>query len=293
MTNGTDQDLLTQRMQSLSAEVLMTGVGDPAGLAHIMEELEDLQGSLPDDAPDAQELLALTAEVLRGVRAGRARDPDEALRLVAAGIAAAAAAAAADGESKAEFRAPGSAGHSQSLLRGHDRYEEGLERLLHQQAQAFRAQAQQVQELHDALQRKNTALHEVLDTIQDRQQQIVRQVVTNVETSVLPLLQALRPSLPPRQRKLLDQAISNLEELTAPFLHSLGRDIPALSPTELRICDHIRRGLSSKEIAQVEGISTGTVHRHREGIRRKLGLANTATNLTVYLQQYGQEPPSA
>jgi DNA-binding CsgD family transcriptional regulator len=46
----------------------------------------------------------------------------------------------------------------------------------------------------------------------------------------------------------------------------------------------IRNGLTSKEIAQMRGVSPATVSRHRERIRRKLGLTGSDTNLAGYLQ---------
>jgi DNA-binding CsgD family transcriptional regulator len=46
----------------------------------------------------------------------------------------------------------------------------------------------------------------------------------------------------------------------------------------------VRNGLTSKEIAQLRGVSPATISRHRERIRRKLGLTRSATNLASYLQ---------
>ncbi len=46
----------------------------------------------------------------------------------------------------------------------------------------------------------------------------------------------------------------------------------------------IRSGLTSKEIAQMRGVSPATISRHRERIRHKLSLVGRPTNLTSYLQ---------
>ena len=52
----------------------------------------------------------------------------------------------------------------------------------------------------------------------------------------------------------------------------------------VKICNMIRNGLQTKEIAQLCSISLATVNRHREHIRRKLGITNSKRNLVTYLQ---------
>lgn len=56
------------------------------------------------------------------------------------------------------------------------------------------------------------------------------------------------------------------------FYFKLIRDYPALTQMELKVCSLIRIGLSSKEISALLCISVRTVDRHREEIRKRLGL---------------------
>ncbi|UCE35779.1 MAG: LuxR family transcriptional regulator, partial [Deltaproteobacteria bacterium] len=51
----------------------------------------------------------------------------------------------------------------------------------------------------------------------------------------------------------------------------------------------IRNGLQTKEIAELCSISLATVNRHREHIRRKLGITNSKRNLLTYLQSNMQD----
>lgn len=157
----------------------------------------------------------------------------------------------------------------------------------HRAAEALRQQAAKLREANVALARKNAALEEVLSSLDDAKRQTGEEIVANVEKVILPLVRSLRPSLRGKQARVLEQVEASLAELTRPFVAALGREFASLSPTEVRICSHIRAGLVTKQIAQVEGISSGTVNRHREGIRRKLGLTNTGANLTTFLQEYG------
>jgi DNA-binding CsgD family transcriptional regulator len=56
-----------------------------------------------------------------------------------------------------------------------------------------------------------------------------------------------------------------------------------LTPVEVQTCNMIKNGLSTKEIAKLRGISPATVSRHREHIRKKLGITNKKVNLATYL----------
>ena len=58
----------------------------------------------------------------------------------------------------------------------------------------------------------------------------------------------------------------------------------SLTPSEIKICNMIRNGLRTKEIAELRKVSIATVNRHREHIRRKLGITNNDVNLATYLQ---------
>ena len=57
-----------------------------------------------------------------------------------------------------------------------------------------------------------------------------------------------------------------------------------LTVRELDVCAAIKKGLSSKEIADQLGLSVNTVHKHRQTIRRKLFLNNKEVNLAAFLR---------
>jgi DNA-binding CsgD family transcriptional regulator len=135
-----------------------------------------------------------------------------------------------------------------------------------------------------ALQETNTALRTVLSRIEEEKQEIYGNIKANVEKILMPILQALSVELPPAQRKYLELLKTNLEELTAPFISQLSASYHSLTLTEINICNMIRMGLRTKEIAQMRGVSEATIHRHRENIRRKLDITNHDVNLATYLQ---------
>jgi DNA-binding CsgD family transcriptional regulator len=135
-----------------------------------------------------------------------------------------------------------------------------------------------------ALQESNTALRIVLARIEQEKQEIHRDINMNVEKILTPILHALTVQLPPAQVKYVEMLRTNLEEITSPFISQLSLAYHAMTPTEIAICNMIRNGIRTKEIAGMRGISEATVNRHREKIRRKLKITNQDVNLATFLQ---------
>ncbi|MFP4641949.1 MAG: helix-turn-helix transcriptional regulator [Chloroflexota bacterium] len=135
-----------------------------------------------------------------------------------------------------------------------------------------------------ALQESNTALRTVMARIEQEKQETQQDIKTNVEKIIMPILQALASQLPSNLTKYAEMLQTNLEEITSPFVSRLSNSYRSLTPTEISICKMIQNGLRTKEIAQIRGVSTATINRHREHIRRKLKITNSDMNLPTYLQ---------
>lgn len=135
----------------------------------------------------------------------------------------------------------------------------------------------------EALQQANSALRTVLARIEEEKLQICRDVHASIEKAVLPVLDALCLQLPPEGRKYAKVLRQSLEEVATPFPGG-SHEGSALSPVETTVCNLIRSGLSSKEIADLRGVSLSTVLRQRERIRQKLKIRNEKTNLATFLR---------
>jgi len=135
-----------------------------------------------------------------------------------------------------------------------------------------------------ALQEANTALHTVLARIEQEKQEIHRDIKINVDKILTPILHALSLQLSPIQRKYVEMLQTNLEEITSPFISQLSTSYHSMTPTEIAICNMIRNGMRTKEIAEMRGVSEATINRHREKIRRKLKITNKDVNLATLLQ---------
>jgi len=135
-----------------------------------------------------------------------------------------------------------------------------------------------------ALQESNTALRTVLSRIEQEKQEIHRDMRTNVDRILMPLLHALTAQLSPAQRIYAEMLKTNLEEITSPFTSHLSLTYHAMTPIELAICNMIRNGMRTREIAEVRSVSEATIKHHREKIRRKLRITNQDVNLATFLQ---------
>ena len=114
-------------------------------------------------------------------------------------------------------------------------------------------------------------------------------IQAKIDKIITPIFYALEADMDDRQVKYLGLLKKNFQDIVSPFVEGKQDILTRLSPVEVVICDMIKRGLSSKEIANLRGITPATVGRHRENIRHKLGLANRKVNLVSYLNSKLEE----
>jgi DNA-binding NarL/FixJ family response regulator len=109
-------------------------------------------------------------------------------------------------------------------------------------------------------------------------------VLFNIKTLVEPHLERLKAGdLTSRQRAHLEMLESKLGEIISPFAYRLPHLFKRLTPVEIHVADLVKRGKSTKEIAQLIQVSDQTVSVHRRSIRKKLGLDHRKTNLRIHL----------
>lgn len=149
----------------------------------------------------------------------------------------------------------------------------------------------QLQVERNSLESLNIALKEVLNNVQEEKRSIAASVQANVDQVISPILYALDQASPaeiPGYTALLRQ---NLDQIVSPFTRNMTHRFLDLTPTEIQVADMIRNGLTTKEIARLRNLSPHTVSRHRENIRRKLGLSGQGTHLVSYLISIGDDTP--
>lgn len=136
---------------------------------------------------------------------------------------------------------------------------------------------------HRALMQKNVALKEIMEHIEEEKGNIKRQVADNIEQVLMPALNKMMRrdgTANPYYYELLGDGLKELAHSSGDILRLYSR----LSPREIEICNMIKQGSTSKEIAQQLYITLATVKKHREIIRKKLGINNKSINLTTFLK---------
>ncbi len=142
-----------------------------------------------------------------------------------------------------------------------------------------------VQERTVELKEKNTALGVLLKQLEVEKKELSKSILANIESIVTPLITKIKANSPSENLKNIELLEKKIRELSSDFGSKISDPQFKLTPKEIEICDLIRSGLSSKEIAEIQKVSAETIETHRSNIRKKLGLSNQSVNLTSYLKR--------
>ena len=130
---------------------------------------------------------------------------------------------------------------------------------------------------------KNIALNQVLLHLEGEKAAFRDELSSRVDNMLRPLVSKLKG----RDDKL-DANIERFEEelggIVLENIDQFRHNSAKLSRRQWDICDLIRKGNTSKEIAEKLDLSLQTVHKHRQLIRQKLELNNESVNLAAYLR---------
>ena len=134
------------------------------------------------------------------------------------------------------------------------------------------------------LDQKTIALREIVFQLETEKEAFRDEVEQQVQDIILPLVNHLR--LSGGKKAYLDTLEKSLRRLSP----NLGR-IKKMSdfgftPREIELCNLIKLGMKTKEIAMLSDVSPKTIEKQRKKIRKKLGLNSKTPSLTSCLQQY-------
>lgn len=154
----------------------------------------------------------------------------------------------------------------------------------HQVEEELRRTSENLLREREELSEKNIALKQVLDHLEKEKTEYRHEIAAGVENMISPFvrkLQAASGYLAPKDLAALANAV---ESIIGKNLDRFLNNYAKLTPRERDICELIKKGRTSKQIAEKLNIDVLTVHKHRDSIRRKLQLKHKGLNLTSYLR---------
>jgi len=134
------------------------------------------------------------------------------------------------------------------------------------------------------LRRKNMALNEIFEQIEQEKIITEQRIQSNVNNIIIPLVQNLRRISRPTEREYLRLLENALADIVSPFVSRLEGSYNKLTPREIEVCNMIKGGMTSKDIAIILNISEKTIAKQRRIIRKKLSLTNRKVNMAAHLK---------
>jgi PAS domain S-box-containing protein len=132
------------------------------------------------------------------------------------------------------------------------------------------------------LEEMNTALRVLLKQQDEDKKELEENISLNVKELILPYAEKLKKSrLDAEQISHVTILENNLKEMTSPIIRTLHTF--DLTPKEIEVVSYLKGGRTTKQVAELLGVSPRAVEFHRYNIRKKLGLDRKKTNLRSYL----------
>ena len=170
------------------------------------------------------------------------------------------------------------------LLSENRAYQNKLERLVAQKSAELLDQKKIIIEKTTLLEKTNKALTSNLDQREIEIRAIEQTIVSNLKRFVFPYLDEIEKlPIDERLQTCVNIIRTNIEQLIAPASQTLSYAYSNLTPMEVKVADFVRQGQSTKSIAAVLNVSPSTVEKHRNKIRKKLGILKQKKNLQIYL----------
>lgn len=163
----------------------------------------------------------------------------------------------------------------------HVRQREILEAKVAERTEALQQEKKQLEEM-------NVTLRTVMKSVDNELEAYQANVEDIVRTAMLPALRTLyREKSESIRTSYLDILQDQLLKLTPGGGCDHHALLLKLTPMEMKVCQFIQAGATSKEIAEALNLSIVTIQTHRRNIRRKLDLQNRHVNLYTFLNRSG------
>lgn len=150
--------------------------------------------------------------------------------------------------------------------------------------QRLRETLHRLSEEHKEVIRKNVALNEVLQHLEQEKTVIRKEISANLKQLLRPLIADLESDPGRLTPDVVDKIRLGLHRVFGEEIDDFQSNLAKLTPRELDVCELVKQGRSTKEIAEEMNLSPATVQKHRKSIRRKLQIDRRGLSLASYLR---------
>jgi len=166
----------------------------------------------------------------------------------------------------------------------HKKAEEALQQAHDKLEQRVKERTNELEIKTKRLEDVNTALNVMLKKRDADKLMIEERVLFNVKELIEPLIENLKKSgLDESQTGYVDTLETFLAEIVSPFSQALHTKFIKLTLSEIRVANLIKKGKTTKEIADLLDSTPRAIEFHRQNLRKKLGLSNRKAHLGSYL----------
>ncbi len=152
------------------------------------------------------------------------------------------------------------------------------------QDEKLRETTEQLKTERGILSEKNIALKQVLDRLGEDRREFKDLICREIQGSIMPVVRRLRGEVGEVGENALQALEDDVNRILSKDIDVFRDRYARLTSRESEICEMIKSGMSSKEISEDLNLSIMTVQKHRERIRKKLGITNKSLNLATYLR---------
>ncbi len=147
-----------------------------------------------------------------------------------------------------------------------------------------RAIADRLRKEQKALFDKHVALKQILEHMETEKLDFRHEISSSLEQALMPFVKKLRNKGGTLSNKDIELFEDAVKSITGTEIDDFKANYAKLTSREMDICDLIKEGESSQEIADTLHLSLQTIQKHRSSIRKKLQLKNKEINLPAYLR---------
>jgi DNA-binding NarL/FixJ family response regulator len=124
----------------------------------------------------------------------------------------------------------------------------------------------------------------VLQHLENEKTVFRHELSANLEHLLRPLIERLKDGSGQLSEDDIDRVRVGLQRVLGEEIEDFQSNMAKLTPRELDVCQLIRGGHSTKEIAAELNLSDQTIQKHRQAIRKKLQIDRRGLSLASFLR---------